>query len=231
MCGRYVRRLELSIYAEHFDFLIETPTPAAYNIACTDLADVVRVQENRRRHAPVPWGFLPMWAKDARTRTINARAETIDQSRMFRSAFEKRRCLILADGIIEWQTIGKRKLPHLFTLNGDQPFAIAGIWNRTHIGETSVESCGIITTEANELFARIHDRMPVVLPQSAIAAWLDPDLEDAKALRKLLVPYPASEMTSIAISPKVNNARYKTADCLESTASAAASGGLFANLT
>ncbi|MBI2808908.1 MAG: SOS response-associated peptidase [Planctomycetes bacterium] len=226
MCGRYVRRLDLAIYAEQFGFLIETPTPPAYNIACTNLADVVRVREGVRRHAPVPWGFLPVWAKDAKSRTINARSETVHELRMFRNAFEKRRCLILADGIIEWQTIGKRKLPYLFTLKGDQPFAFAGIWNRTRVGAESVESCAILTTAANELFARIHDRMPVILQKDAIASWLDTDKEDASVLREFLVPYPAEEMASIAISPKVNSARYKEADCLEPTA--AASEDLFA---
>jgi len=229
MCGRYVRRGELALFAEHFDFLIETPTPPAYNIACTDLADVVRFQEDRRRHTPMPWGLLPIWAKDAKSRTINARAETVDTTRMFRNAFEKRRCLILADGIIEWQAAGRKKLPHLFTLKGDKPFAFAGIWNKTRIGEKSVESCAIITTEANEVFARIHDRMPVVLQKDAIAPWLDPANEDLAALKALLVPYPAAEMTSIPISIKVNSARYKTADCLESAAPAA-SDDLFSDL-
>lgn len=230
MCGRYVRRLELSIYAEEFGFLFETRTPPCSNIACTNMADTVRMEEDRRRHVPMPWGFVPVWAKDTKTRYINARSETVHESKMFRTAFEKRRCLILADGFIEWETIKKQKLPHLYTLKGNKPFAFAGIWNRTRIGEESVESCAILTTSANELLSRIHDRMPVILQKEAIGPWLDPDIEDAKVLRELLVAYPAQEMASVAISTKVNNSRYKSSDCLEPTTSAA-SGDLFFNLT
>lgn len=251
MCGRYVRRLDLAAYAEHFDFLIETPTPPGYNIAPTDPADVVRLQDNHRRHTQMSWGLVPAW--DAKTRQINARSETVATSRMFKDAFAKRRCLVLADGIIEWQTLGKQKLPHLFTLKGDRPFAFAGIWNATpnrpltpgpsppegrgekmHGGpsppEGRGESCAILTTSANALFARIHDRMPVVLQEKSVATWLDPDA-DVAALQECLTPFPAEEMTSVAISSKVNNARYKSADCLTPAAVVAtASNDLFADI-
>lgn len=228
MCGRYVRRGELALFAERFDFLLNLPTPPSCNIAPTNLADVVRVEEGQRRHAQIVWGFLPVWAKDTKTRTINARSETVHESKMFKPALQKRRCLILADGIIEWQTLGKKKLPHLFTLKGDRPFAFAGLWNRTRIGEESHESCAILTTEPNALFARIHNRMPVVLQDNAVAPWLDAEITDIDALRTLLVPYPAEEMTSVMISPKINNARNKDADCLTPTeADTTVQGNLF----
>jgi putative SOS response-associated peptidase YedK len=230
MCGRYVRRGELALFAERFDFLFTTATLPSFNVAPTNIADIVRVEEGQRRHVPMTWGFLPVWAKDTKTRTINARSETVCESKMFKSSMQKRRCLILADGIIEWQTDGKRKLPHLFTLKGDQPFAFAGLWNRTKIGEEVHESCAILTTEANPLFARIHDRMPVVLQDSAITPWLDPEIDDPQMLKEVLVPYPADQMTSTSISPKVNDARYKGADCLEPTV-AAVSGDLFADIS
>jgi putative SOS response-associated peptidase YedK len=230
MCGRYVRRGELALFAERFDFLFTTPTPPSFNTAPTNIADVVRVEEGVRRHAPITWGFLPVWAKDTKTRTINARSETVHESKMFKNAFQKRRCLILADGVIEWQTDRKRKIPHLFTLRGGQPFAFAGLWNRTKIGEESLESCAILTTSANALFGRIHERMPVILRDDAIAPWLDLEVEDPAALTELLVPYPAEQMASVAVSEKINDARYKAADCLQPTV-AAVSGDLFSDLT
>src|SRR5689334_312360 len=194
MCGRYVRRGELALFAERFDFLFTTSTPPSCNIAPTNFADVVRVEDGIRKHAQVTWGFLPVWAKDAKTRTINARSENVHESKMFKFSLGKRRCLILADGVIEWQTQGKKKQPYLFTLKDNQPFAFAGLWNRTKIGEEKHESCAILTTSANSLFARYHDRMPVILQSGAIAPWLDPEIEDGQALEELLVPYPADEM-------------------------------------
>jgi len=171
-----------------------------------------------------------VWAKDTKTRTINARSEKVHESKMFKSSLQKRRCLILADGVIEWQTEGKRKLPHLFTLKGNEPFAFAGLWNRTKIDGETHESCAILTTSANTLFGRYHDRMPVILQAGAIAPWLDPEIGDLEPLGEFLVPYPAEEMTSVAISPKVNDARYKFPDCLEPTP-VIASGDLFADLS
>lgn len=229
MCGRYVRRGELALFAERFDFLFTQATPPSCNIAPTNLADVVRMEEGARRHSQITWGFLPVWAKDTKTRTINAKSETIHESKMFKPSFQKRRCLILADGVIEWQTDGKKKIPHLFTLKGEQPFAFAGIWNRTKIGEESHESCAILTTSANSLFGRFHDRMPVILQTKAIAPWLDAEIGEPESLRELLVPYPAEEMASVTVSSKVNDARYKAADCLEPTVGIV-SGDLFSEI-
>ena len=230
MCGRYVRRGELALFAERFDFLFTHPTPISCNIAPTNLADVVRMHDGARRHSQITWGFLPVWAKDTKTRTINAKSETAHESKMFKPSFQKRRCLILADGVIEWQTDGKKKIPHLFTLKDNQPFAFAGIWNRVKINDEPHESCAILTTAANSLFGRFHDRMPVILQANAISPWLDPEIEEPEALKEVLVPYPAEEMTSMTISPKVNDARYKMADCLEPTV-AAVSGDLFEELS
>lgn len=229
MCARFVRRVDIHVCAKVFDFVVETPTPPGYNIAATDLVDAVLFDVGGRKHVPMPWGFLPAWAKDTKTRYVNARAETVGESKMFRSSFEKRRCLVLADGIIEWRTVEKRKLPYLFTLKDDGPFAFAGIWNRTRIGETSLESCAILTTGPNELFARVHDRMPVVLRPEAVAPWLDPGA-DLAALKQWLGPYPAEQMSVRPISTKINNSRHKTPDCLES-ASPAAMDDLFASIS
>ena len=231
MCARFVRRVDVWVYAKLFDFLIDAASPPAFNIACTDLVDVVvRMQDRVRRHVPMPWGFLPAWAKDTKTRYVNARSETVHQSRMFGKAFEQRRCLILGDGIIEWETVQRKKLPYLFTLKNDGPFAFAGIWNRTRIGDQSIESCAIITTTANELFARIdHDRMPVLLRPESVGVWLDPGIEQPTALLELLVPFSADEMDVRRVSTKVNDVRYKAADCLEAE-ELAGSEDLFSSL-
>jgi putative SOS response-associated peptidase YedK len=231
MCARFVRRVDVWVYAKLFDFLIDSATPPAYNIACTNPVDVVRMQDGVRRHVPMPWGFLPAWAKDTKTRYVNARGETIHQLRMFGKSFEQRRCLILGDGIIEWKAVNRKKIPYLFTLKNDRPFVFAGVWNRTKIGDQSIESCAIITTTANELFARIdHDRMPVLLRPESVGAWLDPGIEQPKALLEMLVPFNADEMGMRRVSTKVNDVRYKTADCLEAEMPAGSSD-LFSTLS
>jgi putative SOS response-associated peptidase YedK len=139
---------------------------------------------------------------------------------MFGKAFAQRRCLILGDGVIEWKTEGKRKLPHLFAFKNDEPFAFAGIWNRTRLDGVDVESCALLTTEANALFADIgHERMPVLLKPEQAGTWLDPSITTAEPLRPLFAPTPPAEMTVRQISTKVNNVRYKDPDCLASAES------------
>ena len=113
------------------------------------------------------WGLIPFWARDVKIgyRTINARAETVAMTSTFREAYKRRRCLIPASGFYEWQASeGKKpKQPFVIHMKDWQPFAFAGLWERWNSPEGPVESCTIITTEANEQLAPIHNRMPVIL--------------------------------------------------------------------
>src|SRR5262249_38501984 len=149
---------------------------------------------SKRELALLHWGLIPSWAKDAKIASslINARSETIAEKPAFRTAFARRRCLILADGFYEWKKEGKQKLPYYFQLAGERPSASAGLGEPWR-GPTPpappqddpgppLESCTIVTTTANELCAPLQDRMPVILEPADYDLWLDPTMTDSQRL-------------------------------------------------
>ena len=152
------------------------------------------------------WGFIPFWAKDPKigNRLINARAETVAEKPAFRTPFKKHRCLVLADGFYEWDKKGVKRVPYRVVLKDERPFAFAGIcdyWKDEKGKE--LKSFSIITTDANEMIAKIHDRMPVILSKKDEKVWLDPALDITKAI-KMLHPYPSEEMKMYPVSTLVN---------------------------
>jgi putative SOS response-associated peptidase YedK len=155
------------------------------------------------------WGLIPSWAKDPAigNRMINARGETLQEKPAFRSAFRRRRCLVLADGFYEWrQDPGKRtKTPMYIRLQNGEPFAFAGLWENWQAPDGSnILSCTIITTEPNSLMQTIHNRMPVILPTDTFSVWLEPHEPDLGQLQNLLKPYPAENMLAFPVSTLVN---------------------------
>jgi len=188
-----------------------------YNIAPTQDAPVV-VREEEIVLKLMRWGLIPPWAQDESigNRMINARAETLAQKPSFRQPFERRRCLVLADGFYEWKKTGGAKIPYRFVVKGDEPFAFAGLWERWRKpDDTELHSFVIITTEPNELAREIHDRMPVILAAEHYDRWLDPDFHDTERLQESLRPFPASAMACYPVSPKVNNPRFDEPQCIE----------------
>jgi len=162
------------------------------------------------------WGFIPGWAKDMKIsyRMINARAETLAQKPAFRTAFNKRRCIIAADGFYEWLHSGKTKQPFFVHMKNGAVFGFAGLWESWNSPEGStVESCTIITTSANDLVGKIHDRMPVILHPARYEAWLQ-DYTPVQTLQQLLMPYPAEEMETYRVSSEVNSPKNDTMDCI-----------------
>lgn len=160
---------------------------------------------------------MPRWAKEpgTGTRLINARSETVSEKPAFREAFRLRRCLIPASGFYEWAApAGGRKQPFYFGMKDERLFAFAGLWERWGEGRDTVESCTILTTEANEVLAPVHDRMPVILRESDYGLWLDAGVTKADQLTPLLRPYPASEMTAHPVSTRVNDPRHDGEDLL-----------------
>ena len=155
------------------------------------------------------WGLIPFWAKDPKigARMINARAETVAEKPAFRNALKKRRCLVLADGYYEWQKTPVGKRPYRIVLRSGEPFAMAGLWEKwkDHQGNV-VPSCTIITTEANDSLAPIHNRMPVILPRDKEEQWLDLDIEDAAVLTHMLAPSPDDALGAYEVSTLVNYA-------------------------
>ena len=173
--------------------------------------------DGRRQLAMVRWGLVPHWATDVSigNRLINARAETIGSKPAFRDAVRRRRCLVPADGFYEWQRMGRRRQPFFMNLRGDEPFAFAGLWEHWQRDDRCVDSCTIITTEANDLIRPIHDRMPVILHPADYALWLDPSIRQAERVEPLLCPYPAEEMTARPVDSYVNVATHEGPACLQ----------------
>lgn len=213
MCGRFVRSSPLSSIVEIFN--VESPPPevsASYNIAPTQEILIIN-NRGKRELVKCRWGFLPPWVKDlSEGSMINARAETIDEKPSFKAAFKKQRCLIISDGFYEWKKVNRKKVPHFIRLRSGKPFGFAGLYNHwTSPNGEKICTCTIITTEANDLIAPIHDRMPVIVPQNKVDMWLDPGFQDLEALKEILRPYPSDEMEMFPVSSKVNPAKFDSA--------------------
>ena len=189
-----------------------------YNVAPTQDVPVIVQDRHGRRDELLRWGLVPFWAKQVNTglTMINARAETLAGSAAFGGLVERgsHRCLVLADGFYEWVASEDPKQPRLpvhFSLADGATFCFAGLWTTWR---SAVRSCTVVTTEANELVAPVHDRMPVVLGDAAAwEAWLDPAL-DAGAVAPLLTPLPADAMRMARANPVVNVADHEGPDCL-----------------
>ena len=208
MCGRYSLIADISELQERFDFdssgLTHTPR---YNVAPTQMALTV-TNGSGRRGSYMRWGLIPSWATSPSvgSRMINARAETLAERPSFRTAFQRRRCLVLADGFYEWERKGSSGRPMRIVMASGEPFAFAGLWDawRDPNGEV-VRSCTIITIAANDLLSPIHDRMPVILPRELESLWLDHGIQDPAALGDILTPYPADAMEAYEVSSLVNS--------------------------
>lgn len=220
MCGRFTLTQPENLVTEVFQLSSSRTLSPRYNIAPTQSVPTVLLDsdDGERQFKMLRWGLIPSWAKDMKmgAALINARAETVAEKPAFRSAFKRRRCLILADGFYEWQQEEKKKQPYYFRLQEGKLFAFAGLWERWEKGEgDAIESCTIITTEANELMQPFHDRMPVILDPKDYEKWLDSQVQKPESLQSLLQPYQSEEMTVYPVSTKVNNARTDSPDCIK----------------
>ena len=196
-----------------------------YNIAPSQGILVVRAApdgvDGAREAAVLRWGLVPSWAKDPDigNRMINARAETVAEKPSFRAAFRRRRCLVPATGFYEWQAANGPKTPYNIGMADGGLFAMAGLWEHwTAPDGAAVETCAILTTEANELLRPIHARMPVIVAPGDFDLWLDPALAMPELLEPLLRPFDPAAMAAHPVSRHVNNVRNDDPACLESVA-------------
>ena len=209
MCGRYSLTSSLSELAQRFEFDSEPEGfVPRYNVAPTQQVLAVVGGESRRAGF-MRWGLIPSWSKDGPSSRplINARAETVAEKPSFRDSLKRRRCLVLADGFYEWQKVGDAKRPMRVTMRSGEPFAFAGLWSKWTDSEgSSISSCAIITTAANEVLKPIHHRMPVILSKEVEDLWLDTALDDSQTLTQLLEPYPEEALEAYEVSALVNSA-------------------------
>jgi putative SOS response-associated peptidase YedK len=223
MCGRFTltwqqrQKLaeELGVNPEEINDADYRPR---WNIAPTDSHWIVRMRYEERTILPAKWGLVNAWAKDAKraAKQINARAETVHTSNAFREAFEKRRCIVPADGFYEWEGAGASRRPIWFHREDGGLIYFAGLyeswqpqpeqWQRTFT---------IITTDPNSLVAPIHDRMPVILPENVVDRWLDPQEQDLEKLRSLLRPPADDVLVARRVSQRANSVKNDDPACIE----------------
>ncbi|MCH8487104.1 MAG: SOS response-associated peptidase [Candidatus Cyclonatronum sp.] len=233
MCGRYVRFSTKTELEHHFEseFKIDGEAGASYNVAPGTLNPVVLTGRAQTRGITLmKWGLIPPFADTPNIgyKMMNARSETIHEKPSFRPAFERKRCLVPANGFFEWQQTGSAKIPHFISLQNEPLFAFAGLFERW-LGphNEAVFSYTIITTQANPLLAPLHERMPVILRPEQYNPWLDPAQRDTEALRALLQPYPAEEMSLWEVPDDVNKATVNHADLIKPGSGSLQAPGLF----
>ena len=208
MCGRYATTRSEADLGRLFDAVVEAEAPgASWNVAPTDPVPLIRVSERHegRVVGTARWGFLPPWAKDPRAgaRMINARSETVAQSPAFAPSFQRRRCLVPADGWYEWVRTGKQRQAYYMTPLDSSVLAFAGIWTMWR-GETL--TCSVLTTAALGGLKAVHDRMPLILPAERWPAWL----AGGGDAQELLRPLNERDLAAIevrAVGPEVGNVR------------------------
>jgi putative SOS response-associated peptidase YedK len=220
MCGRFTLTADPADLQDAFEWVNfgNAELSPRYNIAPTQpIAVIANTGTNKLDF--FTWGLVPFWAKDPSigNRMINARAETLAEKPSFKNAFKRRRCLIMADGFYEWQKLPgeKTKIPTYIHLKDRKSFAFAGLWEEWISPDGShILSATIITTEPNEIVKPIHNRMPVILPESAYEQWLTPEEVDSQNLSALLRPFDASQMETYPVSRMVNNPRNDHPNCI-----------------
>jgi len=216
MCGRFVLHTPPPALADYFDIDAIPDMAASYNITPSQPVAAVRKPGQQREMAMLRWGLVPSWAQELKTNysMINARAETVAEKPAYRTAFRQRRCLIPADGFYEWKQTPDGKQPYYIRMQQDGVFALAGLWERWEKQDEVVESCSIIVTQANDTIRPVHDRMPVIIRSSDFDRWLDPECRDAAAMKALLQPWPAGEMTAYPVGKYVNRPVNNDAQCI-----------------
>lgn len=206
MCGRFILLTDLSVIVKSFDIQEVSCDYKTGNNLSPGQEIVAVIHDDNNRLVNFRWGLIPSWAKDPSVgnRMFNARAETVAEKPSFKNAFQKRRCLIPADGFYEWQKLGRVKKTLRVSLKSGQPFGLAGLYETWISPEQKpVNTCTIITTTANDIMRPIHDRMPVIVEREREAAWIDPDNHDWKELLSILNPYPSAEMDMSAVDPRL----------------------------
>lgn len=221
MCGRITLSSSGRELASHFELDPRVPIPELtprYNIAPSqDIATVRQDREGRRILSFERWGLVPHWAKEPAigNRLINARAETLAEKPAFREALRRRRCIVPVDGFFEWSGRGLERSPYLFRRDDRVLLGIAGLYERWRgEGGEVVDSCTIVTTEANPTMCAFHDRMPAILRPESYARWLDRSVQESDEVLPLLGPCPSDWLAPHPVSTRINDPRNDDPECL-----------------
>ena len=228
MCGRFTLFHSEEDLLDRFEACRASGENGAieprYNIAPSQGIIAVREREGRQLER-LKWGLIPAWAKDFKRPLINVRADTLAEKPYFRTALSKRRCIIPASGFYEWKQVDNPKeadnpkeggkTPVYFRRAGGELLSFAGIWEQREDADGALLiTCAIITTKPNSLVGMVHNRMPVILPQTDEHLWLDASVTDTAELLPLLSPY-GEELEAYPVSRKVNAPANDSAECIE----------------
>lgn len=220
MCGRYTLKRKLKELSNIFKAATypETEWEPRFNIAPSQEVPVILEENGNRTIRYMKWGLVPNWSKDKnpKIKPINARGEEASNKPYFRQPFIRRRCVIPVDSFYEWKEIGpKKKVVFNIYLKNKELISVGGLWDRHVDIETgkTLDSCVIVTTHANELMSRIHDRMPVILPDSSRDTWLSEAIQSREIIQSLITPYDSGQMGLFEVSGLVNSPRIDSPDC------------------
>lgn len=222
LCGRFTLTATIEEILNRFDveaFLEAEGYQPNYNIAPSQSVLAIINNGVINKMGYLRWGLIPPWAKDLSIgyKMINARSETLSEKPSFRTAYKKKRCLIIADSFYEWKLHeDKAKTPMRIKLKSDDMFGMAGLWEHWKSFEgKSIYSCSVITTSANELMKDIHDRMPVILKREDEKIWLDPSISDTNYLNQLLKPLDDDLMEAYEVSTLVNSPKNNSMELIQ----------------
>lgn len=219
MCGRFAVTGDVDFYARYYgiDDVATESIDQSWNVAPTDETYVVAEREGERRLDRMGWGLIPHWSDDARSIHINTRIETVATKPAFKRALAVHRCLVPADGFYEWEPTEEGRTPHWVFRADGHPMTFAGIWSAWKDPATGQWSrrFAIVTTKAEGPITRIHDRMPVALPDDVWEPWLDRTLDDPDAALALLRPIDPDLIMEHAVSSRVNSVRNNGPDLIE----------------
>ena len=225
MCGRFVQASAPTLLAEHFhvdELIVDATLEPHYNVA--PRAEVLTIvdRDHTRSLGRMRWGLVPFWAETSAIgdHMINARAETLLEKAAFRSAFERRRCIVPVDGFYEWQaTPGPKKQPMYIHSRDNAPLALAGLWeswrDQEAPGAPWLRTCSVITTNANSMMQPVHDRMPVILEEADWDEWLDREVTKVGTVVPMLGPPADDRLVMHPVSTRVNSARHDDATLIE----------------
>ena len=220
MCGRFAEFASPGGIASHYGLSSGVPAFIGYNIAPSAQILVIREKDNQRGATLMRWGLIPHWAKDEKigSRLINARSETVFEKPAFRAAIKKRRCLIPSSGFYEWKTVDHEKIPYFAVPERQELFSLAGIWESWSKNDSeTIESCTILTTEANSVMQAVHDRMPVIIAPGDYDTWLSVSSAGEEVI-ELMISFPAKGMRVFPVSKAVNKAGNDSPDCVRPVA-------------
>lgn len=221
MCGRFTYRYRWQQLAKLMRLIRwpEVELTPRFNVAPTQPAPVVRTGAGGvRESAMLRWGLVPHWSQDLAigNRHINARSETVESKPAFRGPFRDQRCIVPVSSFYEWRLLrdGKTKQPYSIGRSDGEPFYLAGLWDRTTIEGEPLDSFTILTTSPNALMSRLHDRMPVLVAESDVDRWLDPNPLPHAERDRLLQPSPMQGLEAVPVGRLVNSPRLDSPDLL-----------------